>query len=155
MFGTVRHSYYSTVSYELKQMKNRQMHKPIDSHILRTQNKDIYSFWPVSPVKSLKTNLAIASDWIIAAFAGRLFKAKTAPFLEVLLMVFLCSVELLGRQNLGYDLPVQQILLMLQRLPCCLLLLRCVKVYTRSVLRSHIITLCLSRIFKLLGSVKW
>jgi hypothetical protein len=133
-------------------MKNRQMHKPTDSHILKTQNKDIYSFWPVSPVK---TNLTIASDRIIAAFAGRLFKAKTAPFLEVLLMVFLCSVELLSRQNLGYDLPVQQILLMLQRLPCCLLLLRCVEVYTRSVLRSHIITLCLSRIFKLLGSVKW
>lgn len=89
----------------------------------------------------LRLTLAIATDRVIAAFRRRLFKAETAPFLKVLLMVFLCSVEFLGRQNLSYNLPVQEFLLTLQRLLCCIFLLRCVEVYTRSVLRPHIISL--------------
>lgn len=60
-------------------------------------------------------------------------------------MVFLCWVEFLGRQNLSYYLPVQNLLLTLQRLLCCILLLRCVEVYTRSVLCPHIIPLAIKR----------
>jgi len=86
-------------------------------------------------------NLTIASNWIVASLWSRLLGAKSATFLEVLLMVFFCPVELLGRKNLSNNLPVQLLLLLFQGLCGCLLLFRCVKVYSRPVLCSHIITL--------------
>ena len=90
---------------------------------------------------SRRENLAVASDRIIAAFFSRLLESKTATFLKVLLVVLLSPVELLGRQNLSDDFPIQDFLLFFQRLLGRLLLLRSVKVYPGSVLCSHIITL--------------
>jgi len=68
-------------------------------------------------------------------------KTKPTPFLKVLLVVLLCSVELLGRKNLSNNRPVQLLLLLFQRFPGSLLLLFRVVVYSRSVLCSHIIPL--------------
>ena len=96
-------------------------------------------------------NLTIASNWIIASLRSRLLGTKSPSFLKVLLMVFFCPVELLGRKDLSNNLPVQLLLLLFQRLYGCLLLFRCVIVYSRPVLCSYIITLSHRKI-KLLHS---
>ena len=90
-------------------------------------------------------NLAIASNWIIAALLSRLRETKSSSFCKVLLVVFLCSVKLFGRQNLSNNLPVQQLLLPFHGLQSFLLLLWCVIVYSRSVLRSYITSLAIRR----------
>lgn len=60
-------------------------------------------------------------------------------------MVFLGSVELLCGQNLSNNLPVQELLLPLLGLQCSLLLLRCVEVYSGSVLCPNIVPLAIER----------
>lgn len=60
-------------------------------------------------------------------------------------MVFFSSIELLCWQNLCNNLPVQDLLLSLFRLHCCLFLLWCVEVYSWSVLCPNIITLPIKR----------
>jgi hypothetical protein len=56
-------------------------------------------------------------------------------------MVLLSSVELLGRKDLGNNLPAQQLLLLFQRIFSCFLLFRGVVVYSWSVLCSNVISL--------------
>lgn len=70
-----------------------------------------------------KCNLAVTSDWVIATFAGGLLGAISPTFLQVLLVVFLSSVELLCWQNLSDDLPIKKFLLHLTGISRSLLLL--------------------------------
>lgn len=79
---------------------------------------------------------AIAADGVGAALLGGL-----AALLEVLLVVVLGGVELLGREELGHDLLLPLPLLLLQRLPRLLLLLRRVVVDARPVLRPDVVAL--------------
>lgn len=90
--------------------------------------------------------LTIAPNWVIASFSSRLLETESTPFLKVLLMVLLSPVELLGRKNLSSNLPAQLLLLLFQRLFSYFLLFRSVKVYSRSVLCSHIIPLLHTKI---------
>ncbi len=101
-----------------------QKHKPLTA-IEKISYNRLIKVYSVAGV-----NLAIASDWIIATFLSRLLETKPTPFCKVLLVVFLCSVELLGRQNLANNLPVQFFLMFFQRFPCHLLLLGSIEVYS-------------------------
>lgn len=72
---------------------------------------------------------SVATDGVIAALGCRLPEAEAATLLQVLLMVLFCSIEPLRWNDLGDDLPVQKLLLLLQGLSCRLLLLWVIVVY--------------------------
>lgn len=103
------------------------------------------SYWSLR-INSHYQQLTIAPNWVIASFSSRLLETESTTFLKVLLMVLLSPVELLGRKNLSSNLPAQLLLLLFQRLFSYFLLLRSVKVYSRSVLCSHIIPLSHTKI---------
>lgn len=56
--------------------------------------------------KILLPSLAVASDWIIAAFLSRLLQSLSASFLQVLLVVLFCSVEPPRREDLSHDFVI-------------------------------------------------
>jgi hypothetical protein len=67
---------------------------------------------------------SIAADRVVAALLSGLPEAKAAALRQVLLVVLLRPVEPLRWEDLGDYLPVQDLLLPLQRLQRRLLLLR-------------------------------
>ena len=66
---------------------------------------------------------SVATYGVIAALGCRLPEAEAATLLQVLLMVLFCSIEPFRWEDLGDDLPVQKLLLLLQGFSCHLLLL--------------------------------